>query len=132
MSGLFTKIIQGEIPCHKILEDERFFAFLDVKPINPGHTLVIPKREIDYIFDNDEETLGGILIFAKKVAKAIDQVTPQKRVGLMVAGLEVPHTHIHLIPISGIPDLNFANAKEAGQEELAAMADQIKGALEEH
>lgn len=126
MSGLFTKIIQGEIPCHKLLEDDNYFAFLDIKPINPGHALVIPKKEVDYIFDNSDETLEGILVFAKKVAKAIDQVTPQKRVGLMVAGLEVPHTHIHLIPIDGIPDLNFANAKETSQEALSDMAQKIK------
>lgn len=126
MSGLFTKIINGEIPCHKLLEDEHFFSFLDIKPINPGHALVIPKKEVDYIFDNSDEVLSGILVFAKKIAKAIDAATPQKRVGLMVAGLEVPHTHIHLIPIDGIPDLNFANAKETSQEELAAMAEKIR------
>lgn len=126
MASLFTRMIAGEIPCHKILEDEKYLAFLDIRPINPGHTLVIPKKEIDYIFDVEDNLLAGLMVFAKKVAKAIRKTVPCKRVGVMVAGIEVPHTHIHLIPINGIPDLNFANAKAASQEELAATAEKIR------
>jgi len=125
MPTLFTKIINGEIPCHKILEDERFLAFLDIRPINPGHTLVIPKEEIDYIFDVPDATLGGMMIFAKKVANMITREVDCKRIGVMVCGLEVPHTHIHLVPINQISDLNFANAKDASSEDLATMAEKI-------
>jgi len=127
MATLFTKIINGEIPCHKILEDDQYLAFLDIRPINPGHTLVIPKKEVDYIFDVEDDLLGGLLVFAKKVALMIDKAVDCKRVGIMVAGLEVPHTHIHLIPIFEIPDLNFANAKAADNDVLAEVAKKIKG-----
>lgn len=126
MPTIFSKIINGEIPCHKILEDEKYLAFLDVRPINPGHTLVIPKKEIDYIFDVDDVLLSGLMVFAKKVAKAIEQEVPCKKIGVMVAGLEVPHTHIHLIPIHSLGDLNFARAKSATAEELAKMAEGIR------
>jgi histidine triad (HIT) family protein len=129
MPTIFTKIINGEIPCHKVAEDENYLAFLDIRPINPGHTLVIPKKEVDYIFDVDDATLAGLMLFSKKVAKAIRKVADCKKVGIMVAGLEVPHCHIHLIPIHRIPDLNFANAKAASPEELAAMAQKIKGQI---
>jgi len=125
MPSLFTKIIHGEIPCHKILEDEQYLAFLDIRPINPGHSLVIPKKEIDYIFDIDDNLLGGLLVFSKKVASMIEKVVDCERVGIMVAGLEVPHAHVHLIPIQKIADLNFANAKEISQDELVAMVKKI-------
>ncbi len=126
MATLFTKIIAGEIPCHKLIEDENFLAFLDIRPINPGHSLVIPKKEVDYIFDNDDETLSKIMPFAKKVATAIRKSVSCKRVGIMVAGLEVPHTHIHLVPIHSIGDLNFANATPTEDKDLALVAEKIK------
>lgn len=129
MASLFTKIINSEIPCHKLCEDDDYFAFMDIRPINPGHALVIPKKEIDYIFDVDDDLLGGMMVFAKKVAKAIKQEANCQRIGIMVAGLEVPHAHIHLIPIKEIPDLNFANAKSAEDEDLAAMAAKIRSHL---
>ena len=128
MATLFTKIVNGEIPCHKILEDDRYLAFLDIRPINPGHTLVIPKQETDYIFDLEDNELSGAMIFAKKVAVMIEKVVECERIGIMVAGLEVPHAHIHLIPINAVADLNFANAKEADPQELADMAVRISGA----
>lgn len=126
MTTLFTKIIEGEIPAHKILEDDKYLAFLDLKPVNPGHTLVIPKREIDYIFDIEDELLGGMMVFAKKVAKAVRKAFPCKKVGLMVAGIEVPHAHVHLIPINSVGDLSFSRAKAATQDELAAAAQKIR------
>lgn len=126
MPTLFTKIIAGEIPAHKILEDERYLAFLDLRPVNPGHTLVIPKKEIDYIFDIEDELLKGLMVFAKKVARAIGKAFPCKKIGIMVAGIEVPHAHIHLIPINSVGDLSFARAKTATQEELASAAEKIR------
>jgi len=126
MASLFTKIINGEIPCHKICENEFYFAFLDIRPINPGHTLVIPKREIDYLFDVDDDLLGGMMVFAKRIAHAIKKEVECQRIGIMVAGLEVPHAHIHLIPILEIPDLNFANAKPAENDALADIAQKIR------
>ncbi|OGX34205.1 MAG: HIT family hydrolase [Omnitrophica WOR_2 bacterium RIFCSPHIGHO2_02_FULL_52_10] len=129
MASLFTKIVKGEIPCHKICEDAQYLAFLDIRPIHPGHTLVIPKKEVDYLFDVDDATLGGMMVFAKKVARAIEKEVECKRIGVMVAGLEVPHAHIHLIPIRAIADLNFAKAKPTGNDELAAMAEKIRRRL---
>ncbi len=126
MATLFTRIAKGEIPCHKILEDENYLAFLDVRPINPGHTLVIPKKEIDYIFDVEDDLLSGLMVFAKKTAKMIKKEISCKKVGMMVAGLEVPHVHIHLIPIMEVTDLNFAKAKPTLAEELAKVAEQIR------
>jgi len=127
MPTLFTKIVHGEVPCHKIDEDAHFLAFLDLRPVNRGHTLVIPKKEIDYIFDLEPNLLAGIMPFAKKVADAIKKTVPCKKIGLMVAGLEVPHAHIHLIPILGsVHELAFANAKAADTAELAALAEQIR------
>jgi histidine triad (HIT) family protein len=125
MATLFTRIVKGEIPCHKILEDEKYLAFLDIRPINPGHTLVIPKVEVDYIFDLDDAMLGGMIVFAKKAAAMIRRAVDCKRIGIMVAGLEVPHAHIHLVPIHAIRDLNFANAREATPQELAQTAQKI-------
>jgi histidine triad (HIT) family protein len=118
--------MNGEIPCHKICEDKNYLAFLDIRPINPGHTLVIPKKEIDYIFDIEDGLLGGMMVFAKKVAGAIKKGVECERIGIMVAGLEVPHAHIHLIPIFRIADLNFANAKSANNDDLSKIAQQIR------
>jgi histidine triad (HIT) family protein len=129
MSTLFTKIIRGEIPAEKLLEDEHYLAFLDVRPIRPGHTLVIPKLEHDYIFTLDDTTLAGLLPFAKRLVPALEKVTGCLRVGVMVAGLEVPHTHVHLVPMTAICDLNFANARESSAEERAALGKQIRAAL---
>ncbi|HQB94577.1 MAG TPA: HIT family protein [Candidatus Omnitrophota bacterium] len=129
MPTIFAKILSGEIPSHKILENEKYFAFLDIRPVNPGHTLVIPKKEVDYIFDMEDDLLGGLMVFAKKVAKAIGKAFPCQKVGVMVAGLEVPHTHIHLIPINAVNDLNFARAKNASPDELAEAARKIRAAL---
>lgn len=126
MASLFTKIVKGEIPCHKIMEDEDYLAFLDIRPINPGHTLVIPKKEVDYIFDIDDELLSGLILFAKKVAGKIGPRLDCKRIGVMVAGLEVPHAHVHLVPINSVGDLNFSKARETGQDELAAMAEKLR------
>jgi histidine triad (HIT) family protein len=128
VATIFTKIIRGEIPCHKIMENDDYLAFLDIRPINPGHTLVIPKIEIDYIFDLDDQILSGLLTFSKSVAIKIKKVVECHRIGIMVAGLEVPHAHVHLIPITDIGDLNFANAKPVAQDELARMAGLIKSA----
>lgn len=128
MPTLFTEIVKGEIPCHKIAEDENYLAFLDIRPLNPGHTLVITKKEINYIFDVDDELLGGLLPFARKVAKKIEKVVECKRIGIMVAGLEVPHCHVHLVPIKSLGDLNFANAKASDAAELAKLAEKIRNA----
>lgn len=111
MSSLFTKIIKGEIPCYKIAEDDSFLAFLDINPLVRGHALVIPKVEIDYLFDIDDDVLQNMIIFAKNVASKIKNAIPCDRVGVSVIGLEVPHAHIHLIPISKIDDMNFNNSK---------------------
>jgi histidine triad (HIT) family protein len=107
MSSIFTKIVQGEIPCYKIAEDENFLAFLDVRPLTKGHTLVIPKTEVDYIFDIDSQQYKELFIFAKTVAQALKKAIPCKRIGIAVIGLEVPHAHIHLVPMNEIGDLNF-------------------------
>lgn len=107
MATIFSRIIQGEIPCYKIAEDERFFAFMDINPVAVGHTLVVPKHEDDYIFTLDDDELGAMMVFAKKVAKAIEKAVPCKRIGVAVIGLEVPHAHIHLIPITKEGDMDF-------------------------
>ena len=111
MASIFSKIIKGEIPCYKIAEDEHHLAFLDIMPIAKGHTLVIPKKEVDYIFDLEEEEYKTLWAFAQKVAKQIKSAIPCVKVGVAVVGLEVPHTHIHLVPINEIKDLNFMNEK---------------------
>ena len=129
MTTLFTKIIRCEIPAEKIFEDDQYLAFLDIRPIRPGHTLVIPKIEHDYIFTLDDATLAGLLPFAKRIVPALEQATGCLRVGVMVAGLEVPHTHVHLIPMTAISDLNFALARESSAEERAAMGAKIRAAL---
>jgi len=126
MPTLFTRIVNGEIPSHKVAETDQYLAFLDISPLATGHTLVIPKKEGDYIFDMDDAGLAGLMVFAKKVAKAIDKSVPCKRVGVAVIGLEVPHTHIHLIPINHVGDINFANPKlKLSNEELAEIAARI-------
>lgn len=107
MASIFSRIIQGEIPCYKIAENDRFFAFLDINPVSKGHTLVVPKHETDYIFNIDDEELGQMMVFAKKVAQAIEKAIPCKRIAVAVIGLEVPHAHIHLVPITREGDLDF-------------------------
>ena len=107
MATIFSRIVKGEIPCYKIAEDDRFFAFMDINPVAVGHTLVIPKREDDYIFNLDDDEIGAMMVFAKKVAKAIEKAVPCKRIGVAVIGLEVPHAHIHLIPITQEGDMDF-------------------------
>jgi len=126
MKSVFSKIIASEIPCHKVAENEHFLAFLDINPLAKGHVLVIPKMEVDYIFDLDDETLGNLHIFAKKVALAIKKVIPCKKVGVTVIGLEVPHAHIHLVPINGVSDMNFGREKLVfSNVELEDTASQI-------
>lgn len=127
---IFSKIVAGEIPSYKCAEDEQFFAFLDINPLVKGHTLVIPKREVDYIFDLTDEEIGAMQIFAKKVAVAIREVLPCIKVGQAVLGLEVPHAHIHLVPMKSEKDLNFANEKlSLPAEEMLATADAILAAF---
>lgn len=127
MASIFSRIVAGEIPCHKIAEDEEFLAFLDINPVATGHTLVIPKKEIDYIFDIDDPLLGRMMAFAKRVAHAQEAAIPCKRVGLAVMGLEVPHAHIHLIPITKESDMYFGGKKlEVSQDVLANTAAQIR------
>ena len=123
---IFSKIIAGEIPCYKIAEDDRFFAFLDINPLAKGHTLVVPKQETDYIFDLDNDTLSGMVVFAKQVAEAIEKAIPCKRVGLTVIGLEVPHAHIHLVPINKESDIYFGSPKlKLESEEFQSIAQSI-------
>jgi histidine triad (HIT) family protein len=130
MATLFTKIINREIPGHIVAEDERYIAFLDINPLVIGHTLVVPKKEVDYIFDLDDDTLTGLQLFCKRVAGAIRKSFPCNRVGIAVVGLEVPHTHVHLVPLNSIDDLNFTRRKlNPSKEELAAAAEKIRKAL---
>jgi len=111
MASIFTKIINKEIPAYIVAEDDNFIAFLDVFPIKYGHTLVVPKKEVDYIFDLDADTYTGLMLFTQKVATAVKKAVPCKKVGVAVIGLEVPHTHIHLVPMEAVSDMNFANPK---------------------
>lgn len=129
MASLFSKIINGEISCHKIAENESFIAFLDVFPLVKGHTLVVPKKETDYIFDLSDNELSGILLFSKEVAAKIRKVCPCQRIGISVIGLEVSHAHVHLVPINSSDDLNFTRPKlKLSQEELAEIAASIRNA----
>ncbi|NCC72942.1 MAG: HIT domain-containing protein [Sphingobacteriia bacterium] len=131
MSTLFTKIVKGEIPSYKIAEDERFYAFLDINPLAKGHTLVIPKVETDYIFDLDEETIKGLFAFARKVAIGIKKIIECEKIGVAVVGLEVPHAHVHLIPINGIYDIDFSKPKlKLTKEEFALLASKISEKVE--
>ncbi|MDR2121398.1 MAG: HIT family protein [Tannerella sp.] len=128
MATIFSKIVAGEIPCHKVAENDAFFAFLDISPIAEGHTLVIPKQEADYLFDLDDATLGSMMVFTRKVARALEASIPCKRIGLTVIGLEVPHVHIHLVPIRKESDMFFGNPRlKQTPEELAAIATKIHG-----
>ncbi|MDI9604492.1 MAG: HIT family protein [Bacteroidota bacterium] len=127
MATIFSKIIAGEIPSYKVAEDERFFAFLDINPVAKGHTLVVPKQETDYLFDLDDEWLSGLALFSKKVALAVKKAVPCKRVGVLVMGLEVPHAHVHLIPMQNEGDLNPAKPKlSLTQEEFKKIAGDIQ------
>ncbi len=130
MASIFTRIINREIPGHIVAEDENFIAFLDITPLVVGHTLVVPKKEVDYIFDMDDDTLASMNIFAKKVAKGVKKAVPCKRIGVAVIGLEVPHTHVHLVPMNTANDINFTQPKmQQSQEQLAATAKLIREAL---
>jgi histidine triad (HIT) family protein len=129
MASIFTRIVQGEIPCHRVGEDERYLAFLDINPLQDGHTLVIPKLEVDYLFDLDDELLAGMLPFARDVARRIRKVVPCNRIGITVIGLEVPHAHVHLVPINGVHDMEFSRPKlKRGADELAMLAERIRNA----
>lgn len=133
MASIFTKIISGEIPCHKVAESNDYLAFLDISPLAMGHTLVIPKKEVDYIFDLDDELYTGLQLFAKKVARSVQNVVPCKRIGVAVIGLEVPHTHIHLVPINSVGDINFSKPKmQVEKEELSALAAKIKAEFDKN
>jgi len=126
MASLFTRIVNGEIPAWKVAEDENFFAFLDIFPVAKGHTLVIPKKEVDYLFDLDDETYAGLQLFAKKVAVGLQKAIPCKKVGVMVLGLEVPHAHIHLVPMQSEADLlNFSKKLSFSKEEMAELTAAI-------
>lgn len=130
MASIFSKIVAGEIPAYKVAETEDFLAFLDVFPLKRGHTLVIPKREVDYIFELDDETLAGLHIFSKIVAKGIQQVIPCKRIGTAVIGLEVPHVHVHLVPIDRVSDIDFSQPKQKfSEEEFKETATAIRLAI---
>ena len=131
MASIFTKIVRREIPAHIVAEDENYLAFLDILPLARGHTLVIPKKEIDYIFDLDDETLSGLHIFSKTVALAIKNAVRCKRVGVAVLGMEVPHAHIHLVPMNSMSDMNFSNPKlKLTSEELAGIAAKIRDSFQ--
>ncbi len=125
MSSIFTRIVSGEIPCYKIAEDDRYLAFLDVNPNTKGHTLCIPKEEINKIFDMDEDHYLGLMQFSRKVAKAIEKVVPCKRIGVAVVGLEVPHVHVHLIPLHDMDDMRFQRKTQLSQAEFADLARAI-------
>lgn len=130
MATIFTKIVNGEIPSYKIAEDDQYFAFLDINPLAKGHTLVIPKKEVDYLFDLDEESYVGLQAFARKIALALKEAIPCKKVGVAVLGLEVPHAHIHLIPMQSEKDINFSNPKKKFcTAEMEDVLEKIKSKL---
>jgi histidine triad (HIT) family protein len=130
MASIFSRIVKGEIPCYKVAEDDQFLAFLDINPLTAGHTLVVPKKETDYIFDIDDHELGAFHLFSKRVARAIEKSVKCKRIGVAIIGLEVPHAHIHLIPMNDMGDLNFANPKlKFSKEEFQEMAERIASNL---
>ncbi|MFT7247501.1 MAG: histidine triad (HIT) family protein [Arcticibacterium sp.] len=129
MSTIFSKIVNGEIPCHKIAETEEFLAFLDVSPCAKGHTLVIPKAEVDYIFDLDDELYLRLMAFSKKVASYVKQAIPCKRIGISVIGLEVPHAHVHLIPLKSMADMDFGKKLTLSQEDLTEIAVRIRSVI---
>lgn len=130
MASVFSKIVKGEIPSYKVAESDKYYAFLDIAPLQKGHTLVVPKREEDYIFDLTDEELAGLMVFAKQVARAIQRTIPCEKVGMAVIGLDVPHAHVHLVPLNGGNDLDFSNPKkEFSREEMQACAEQIAANL---
>ncbi len=131
MATIFSRIVKGEIPCYKIAETEQFLAFLDVRPLTEGHTLVIPKQEIDYIYDLDDQTLADLMLFSKKVAKALREAIPCLRVGVAIIGLEVPHAHVHLVPLNLMQDINFLkpDRPQFTAEQFAQTAEKIKQKL---
>ena len=130
MASIFTRIINREIPGHIVAEDDRFIAFLDIMPLVVGHTLVVPKKEGDYIFDLDDDTLAGLHLFAKRVAAAVKKSVPCQRIGVAVIGLEVPHVHVHLVPMNSMSDINFSKPKlQPTKEELTQVAEKIKKAF---
>lgn len=130
MATIFTRIINGEIPCHKIAETEEFLAFLDIMPLVEGHTLVIPKKEVDYIFDLEDTYFQRLWAFAKQVAPAIERAVPCKRIGVAVIGLEVPHAHIHLVPLNHVGDINFSKPKlQPSADELKTIAEKIRASF---
>lgn len=132
MPSLFSRIIAGEIPCHKVAEDAQFLAFLDIMPLVPGHVLVVPKKETDYIFDIADEELAAMLLFSKRVATGLRKAVPCKRIGVAVIGLEVPHAHIHLVPLQHVGDINFTKPKMSPTaEELSEMAGKISAHISE-
>ncbi len=127
MATIFSKIVEGEIPSYKIAEDENYFAFLDIHPLAKGHTLVIPKKENDYIFSLNDDELAGLIVFSKKIATAIEKAVPCKRIGIAVLGLEVAHTHIHLVPINTVYDIDFSKPKlNLTQEEFLTLVENIR------
>ncbi|MFT2009347.1 HIT family protein [Pontibacter sp. 13R65] len=127
-ASIFTKIVNGEIPAYKIAEDDRYLAFLDAFPTTKGHALVVPKQQIDYLFDLDDDLYAGLMLFSKKVAAAIEKAVPCKRIGVAVVGLEVPHAHVHLIPLNSMQDMNFANKQNFTKEEFEEVLQKIKAA----
>jgi histidine triad (HIT) family protein len=129
MPSIFSRIVAGDIPAHKIAETDDFLAFLDVMPTAVGHTLVIPKKEVDYLFSLDDELYTGLMAFAKRIAPAIEKAVPCRRVGVAVIGLEVPHAHVHLIPLNSLDDMNFNKKLSPTQEELAEVATKIRAAM---
>ncbi len=130
MAGIFAKIAKGEISSYKIAEDERYFAFLDINPLVKGHTLIIPKEETDYLFDLNDDLLAGMMVFSKKIAKAIEKVIPCNRIGVAVLGLEVPHAHIHLVPINSEADISFSRPKlKLSEAEFQEIATKIRAGL---
>lgn len=130
MSSIFSKIVEGSIPAYKIAETDAYLAFLDIRPMGEGHTLCIPKREVDYYFDLSDEELCGLTLFSKKVAKAIQSVIPCNRIAVGVLGLEVPHAHVHLVPVSSMGDFRFGKHSDFSQEELATTAQKIRAAFD--
>lgn len=129
MASIFSKIVAGEIPCHKVAETEEFLAFLDVFPIAYGHTLVIPKKEVDYLFDLDDELYIGLMRFAKSIAPALEKVVPCQRIGVSVIGLEVPHAHVHLIPLNTMDDMDFGKKIKLSSDELAELAAKLRAEI---
>ena len=130
MASIFTRIINGEIPCYKIAEDEHFFAFLDINPNTKGHTLCVPKKEVDKLFDLEQATYNGLMEFSRNVAMALRKTVDCKRIGMSVIGLEVPHVHVHLIPINEMRDMSFVHKVEVSSDEMAALAARIRANLE--